>query len=149
MNILVAMDDSKYSEAAANAAIAHVRTGDTEVRLLCVLEPFPTALAGKIGGKDSPDFPSARLKLRDQAQDRLTKTAEKFRSAGFKTTFFVEEGDAREVILDYAEKWPADLIILGSHGRRGINRFLIGSVSEAVARSAQCSVEVVRIGSGR
>lgn len=145
MNILVAIDDSKFSEAAANAVIAQVKTGGTEITLLHVLAPFPVALAEKIGSKDSPDFPGARLKLRDQASELLTKTQEKFRSAGFKTTNFVEEGDAREVILDYAGRWPADLIVVGSHGRTGMQRFLLGSVSEAVARYARCSVQVVRI----
>ena len=149
MNILVAIDDSKFSEAAANAVIAQAKTNGTEVRLLHVLEPFPTALAEKIGSREAPDFPSARLKLRDQATDLLTKTTEKFRSARFKTSYFVEEGDAREVILEYAQRWPADLIVVGSHGRKGMNRFLMGSVSEAVARYARCSVKVVRIRPGQ
>jgi nucleotide-binding universal stress UspA family protein len=49
------------------------------------------------------------------------------------------------VILDDAEKWPADLIVLGSHGLKGLNRFLLGSVSDAVSRHAACSVQVVRV----
>ena len=52
MNILVAIDDSKFSEAAANAVIAQAKTNNTEVRLLHVLEPFPTALAEKMGSKE-------------------------------------------------------------------------------------------------
>jgi nucleotide-binding universal stress UspA family protein len=48
------------------------------------------------------------------------------------------------MILEEAERWDADLIMLGSHGRHGIERLLIGSVSEAVALHAECSVEVVR-----
>ena len=149
MNILVAIDDSEFSDAAANAVIAQVITGGTEIRLLHVLAPFPVALAERMGSKEFPDFPAARLKLRDQANELLTKTEETFRTARFKTTHFVEEGDAREIILDYAEQWPADLIVVGSHGRTGMDRFLMGSVSEAVARYARCSVEIVRIRSDR
>jgi nucleotide-binding universal stress UspA family protein len=52
-------------------------------------------------------------------------------------------GDPRTIILDVAQAWPADLIVLGSHGRRGLDRFLTGSVSEAVALHAHCSVEVI------
>jgi nucleotide-binding universal stress UspA family protein len=48
------------------------------------------------------------------------------------------------VILDEAEKWDADLIVLGSHGYSGWQRFLLGSVSHAVATHALCSVEIVR-----
>ena len=145
MNILVAIDESKFSEAAANAVIGQAKPNGTEVRLLQVLEPFPVALAETMGSKDYPDFASARLKLRNQARETLAKTAERFRSAGFKASVLVDEGDPREVILDYAERWAADLIVVGSHGRKGMNRFLMGSVSEAVARYARCSVQVVRI----
>jgi len=145
MNILIALDDSKFSEAAANALIAQVKTNDTEVHLLHVLEAFPVAMAEKMGSKDFPDFSGARQALRDQARELLTKAAEKFRTAGFKTTtHLVEEDDARDVVLDHAERWPADVIVVGSHGRKGINRILMGSVSEAVVRHARCSVEIVR-----
>ena len=53
-------------------------------------------------------------------------------------------GDPRSLILDTAESCGVDLIVLASHGRRGLDRFLMGSVSEAVATYARCSVEVIR-----
>jgi nucleotide-binding universal stress UspA family protein len=53
-------------------------------------------------------------------------------------------GPARGVILEEAENWGADLIVIGSHGYRGWQRFLLGSVSLAVVSHAKCSVEVVR-----
>jgi nucleotide-binding universal stress UspA family protein len=53
-------------------------------------------------------------------------------------------GNPKKVILDEAEKWGADLIVLGAHGMSGIERLLLGSVSQAVALHAQCSVEIVR-----
>jgi len=56
----------------------------------------------------------------------------------------IPTGDPRAVILDAARAWPADLIVLGSHGRRGLDRFLMGSVAESVAIHAHCSVEVIR-----
>ena len=126
MNILVAIDDSKFSEAAANTVIGQAKPDGTEVRLLQVLEPFPVPLAERMGSKDYPDFAGARLKLRNQATETLAKTAERFRSAGFKASVLVDEGDPREVILDYAERWPADLIVVGSHGRKGHEPVLDG-----------------------
>jgi nucleotide-binding universal stress UspA family protein len=53
-------------------------------------------------------------------------------------------GHAAEQILAAADKWHADLIVLGSHGRRGFSHFLMGSVAEKVAKEAKCTVEVVR-----
>lgn len=53
------------------------------------------------------------------------------------------------VILDCATEWRADLIVVGSHGRKGVTRFVLGSVSEAVARHAHCSVEIARLPGNR
>ncbi len=57
----------------------------------------------------------------------------------------VETGLVAETICDYAETWDADLIILGSHGRKGISHFLLGSVAEEVLKKAPCSVEVIKL----
>jgi nucleotide-binding universal stress UspA family protein len=65
-------------------------------------------------------------------------------SAGLKATVAVLSGNPKEVILEESKKWNADLIVVGSHGRHGFKRFLLGSVSEAVAMNAHCSVVVVR-----
>jgi nucleotide-binding universal stress UspA family protein len=70
--------------------------------------------------------------------------AKELRDAGFKAGTAIKVGDIREVIIDSAAEWRADLIIVGSHGQRGIQRFLLGSVSEFVARHANCSVEIIR-----
>ncbi|MCC7526935.1 MAG: universal stress protein [Candidatus Melainabacteria bacterium] len=54
-------------------------------------------------------------------------------------------GEPRQALLELAKTWPADLIVMGSHGRRGFEKAIIGSVSEAVAMHASCSVEIIRI----
>lgn len=56
----------------------------------------------------------------------------------------VENADAADGILDFAEKVRADVILIGTHGRSGLSRVLVGSVAEKVVRSAGCSVHVVR-----
>jgi len=56
----------------------------------------------------------------------------------------VEEGDPQAAIINYAARWHADLIVMGSHGKKGLDKALIGSVSETVLRHAHCSVEIVR-----
>jgi nucleotide-binding universal stress UspA family protein len=145
MKILLALDESPFAEAAMNTVITQVNPKDAEVYLLHVVEPFPVSLATKEGTLESPDFVAARLEQREHAKSLLSRATEKLHSAGFKVTSSVEEGDARDLILDLAETWHADLIIVGSHGRKGLDRLLMGSVSEAVARHARCSVEIVRI----
>jgi nucleotide-binding universal stress UspA family protein len=74
----------------------------------------------------------------------VERTANELRKAGFKADTAVEIGDARVVIVDAAAKWGADLIVVGSHGLRGILSLMLGSVAESVARHARCSVEIVR-----
>jgi len=148
MKILLAIDGSKCSEAATRLLTAQVKAENTEVRLLHVVEPFPESLAKEMGAKDYANFAGARLQRRTWAGELLAQAVEKLHTAGFKVTSSIEEGDPRSVILDAAEGWGADLIVVGSHGRTGLERFLIGSVSEAVARYARCSVEIVRIRSG-
>ncbi len=73
------------------------------------------------------------------------KAAERLRDSGLNATPILKEGDPKSRIIDLATEWHADLIVLGSHGRKGLNRFLLGSVSQAVARQAPCSVQIVRI----
>jgi nucleotide-binding universal stress UspA family protein len=80
-----------------------------------------------------------------QATELVKQVAKQLRDAGFTTSELVDFGDAKTIIIDNAAKWGADLILMGSHGWKGLNRFLLGSVSDAVARHAPCSIEIVRI----
>jgi nucleotide-binding universal stress UspA family protein len=82
--------------------------------------------------------------LIDLGKKRTDLAASRLHSAGFKAEPRVVESDVRNGILDTAAEWKPDLIVLGSHGRRGIAKFLLGSVAEAVARHARCSVLIVR-----
>ena len=56
----------------------------------------------------------------------------------------MRDGDPRSAIVDEAEEWGADLIVVGSHGYTGLKRWLLGSVAQSVVGHAPCSVEVVR-----
>ena len=79
-----------------------------------------------------------------QAELSAEHAAETLRAGGLKVTTRVVEAEIRTAILDVAADWQADLIVLGSHGRKGIQRFMLGSVAESVARHAPCSVLIVR-----
>jgi nucleotide-binding universal stress UspA family protein len=137
MKILLAIDDSKFSEAATQAVIAQYQRQGTEIKVLHVVDltlPIPTSSAA--------GFRRESLK---HGAELVQRTEQLLVKAGYKVLTAVEEGDPRSKILDDAAHWNADLVILGSHGRTGVNRFLMGSVSEAVAHHASCSVQIVRI----
>jgi nucleotide-binding universal stress UspA family protein len=145
MKILLAIDDSKFSKAAVERVIQQARPHDTEIRVLHVLEP-PSPLAARATPGYDPAFDAEWWeKEKERAQTLVEETAALLRSKGLKATAAVEEGHTKSKILDTANGWHADLIVLGSHGRTGLERFLIGSVSEGVARHAECSVEIVRV----
>ena len=141
MKIVVAIDGSDASDAAAQSVAKQFRSQDSEVRVLSVVEPITTVLVPQMAPGYYPELEDQKHK----AKELVERTAKMLAEAGFKVSALVAAGDAKTVILDEATEWSADLIIVGSHGRRGVGRFLLGSVSEAVARHAHCSVEIVRV----
>lgn len=124
--VLLATDGSQTSTAAAQALAVRPWPSDSEFRIVSVEEPWV--------------IKSSRL----EPQEAVTSAEQVLASAGLKASAEVLSGNAKEVILKEAQRWDADLIVVGSHGRRGFRRFLLGSVSEAIAMNAHCSVVVVR-----
>jgi nucleotide-binding universal stress UspA family protein len=148
MRILLAIDGSKFSKAATQAVIAGTRPRSAHVRVLHVVEPPSLLVVREMGGHDRVLDAVWEAETKE-AEALVTKVADELRSKNLKVTTTVEQGDPKSKIIDAASKWRADLIVVGSHGRTGLEHFLLGSVSEAVARHADCSVEIVRIPSKR
>lgn len=141
MKILLATDGSKFSEAATKAVLTQHRSPGTEVRVLSVV-PLPTLSAPpQMAASYAPEL---QEQVRE-AKEIVDRAVDALREAGFKANGEVIKGDVRDVIIELAKEIGANLIVLGSHGRRGIGRLLMGSVAEAVVRYAPCSVEVVRV----
>jgi len=128
--VLLATDGSETSAAAAHSLARRPWPEGSEFRVVSVEEPWAIKPSGVRHG--------------EQAQEAVSNAEQVLTTAGLKATGAVLSGNAKEVILEEAQKWAADLIVVGSHGRRGFKRFLLGSVSEAVAMNAHCSVVVVR-----
>jgi len=126
--VLLATDGSETSLKAARELSNRPWPEGSEFMVLTVEEPWVTK-------------PSSVVLNIESAEQVLI-------SAGLKPTVAVVSGKPSGVILNEAKKWNADLIVVGSHGRHGFKRFLLGSVSEAVAMNAHCSVVVAR-GSAR
>jgi nucleotide-binding universal stress UspA family protein len=116
-----------------------------EVRVVHIIELWPVHF--RTQAWDS-EISRVRQDKREEAERLLAHTAQQLRAAGFNVSTIAKEGDPKVDVIDVALKWHANLIILGSHGREGLDRFLMGSVSEAVALHAPCSVQIVRISQG-
>lgn len=145
MRVLLAIDGSKYSDAAVQRVIEQVRRDGTEVRVLHVIEPVRAYFSAEMIPHLVSHVPAIEDDREKEAHEFVEDAAEQLRNAGFRADGLVEIGDAKARIIDHAAEWQADLIVVGSYGLRGLDRFLMGSVSAAVVRHAGCSVEVVRI----
>jgi nucleotide-binding universal stress UspA family protein len=142
MRVLLAVDGSESSEAAAQMVLEQAHPSKAEVHVLNVLRPPTLLLAREMVG-----YPSLEntWEMQAYAAGELVKSvATKVRAKGIKTTSAVEMGEPRAKILEVAQAWHADLIVLGSHQRTRLARYLSDGIPEAVARRASCSVEIVR-----
>ena len=142
MKILLPVDGSSASHAAVEEITQRPWPTPSVVRVICAVPPYvPPAV----------EFVPAAATLDDIQQqekaeaERLAREAgERIASPGLSVETVVRDGDPRTAIVKEAEEWGADLIMMGSHGRTGLTRLLLGSVAQAVVAHAPCSVEVVR-----
>jgi nucleotide-binding universal stress UspA family protein len=139
MRILLAVDESEYSDAATKSILERPWPSGSVVRVLCVAQvyiPLPNAYGMQ-------NYEQEMQTLLKRAQDVVEQAAAKLGGIGTIDTC-VREGDPRTEIVEEGKSWGADLIVVGSHGRTGMKRWLLGSVAEHVVRHAPCTVEVVR-----
>lgn len=147
MKILLAIDGSPSSEAAVTEVASRFWPEGTEVKILSAV---------KVAIPYIPDpffiLETANLELREREFNHLTTAVERAAAQlresesgnGLKIETEILDGSPKEVIVDEAEAWGADLIVIGSHGYGNVKRFLLGSVSQAVAAHAPCSVQIIR-----
>ena len=150
MKILVPTDGSACSLAAARSLAARPWPAGTIFKVLSVEElvkmPIPTEASPLASIYPASLLEELIAAARTRAEDGAAAVRKILSEAapGTNVDSLIPTGDPRGVILDTAEAWPADLVVLGSHGLRGFDRLLMGSVSESVAVHAHCSVEVIR-----
>ena len=141
MRILVATDGSKYSEAAVRSVAQRPWPKGTKIKLVSVIAPSEFVIDPLYGVAEVTG--RADEVKKELAQEALSSAGRILNSAGLKSAGVALTGDAKARIIDEAKEWGADLVVVGAQGRSGIDRFLQGSVSEAVAIHAHCSVEVI------
>ena len=146
MKILLAVDGSDCSEAAAQELAKRPWPPQSEVKVITAVE-IPGPVGMEPWGMSADYFENLEGSIREAGKAVLDNTLLKLKTITDKTLKISSEiiqGSPAQVIVDEAESWGADLIVMGSRGLGVWNRLLLGSVSNAVVHHAKCSVEVVR-----
>ena len=144
--VLLAVDGSGHSKAAAEFLCADFLPQSTHLTVLSVAAPMVTELARKVLSPD--ELERLTKPAVDQAHKLVAAFREMFLKEGYAVATAVEVGHPSQTIVQQAERLRADLVVVGSRGLTGIDRYYLGSVSESVLKYAPCSVLVVRGGRG-
>jgi nucleotide-binding universal stress UspA family protein len=140
------VDGSNYSQAAAKAVAERPWPEGSVVKIISAIE-LPFVPTPETWALPNSYYVQLQKAAREQADSAIKDALDRIQLSQVAQIEVITEtidGRAEDVILNEAEKWGADLIVVGSHGYRGLQRFLLGSVSQAVATHAACSVEIVR-----
>lgn len=142
-NILVAVDESP--QAASGIDLATDLAKALKARLTLVHALDPAVLAASADDAGSVSVMEIELdELQAAGKELVEATAARIRKAGIEVDAIVRDGVPARVILDTAKRSNCDLIVMGTHGRHGIERFFLGSCAEAVLRESPIPVLVKR-----
>ncbi|WP_408629705.1 universal stress protein [Anaeromyxobacter oryzisoli] len=143
--ILVPIDFSPSARAALEYATFLAGKLDAELEVLHVWEPpgylGPDTLALLPVGSGEPAWEQTRAEVQRELEQQLARAVARPRAFSVR----VEAGEPSDTILRLAREGGVDLIVMGTHGRTGLSRLLIGSVAEAVLRRSGCPVLTIRV----
>lgn len=141
-NLMVPIDGSPTAQLAVEKAIGLARAFGSTVTVLFVVDPYPFTGVGSDFAYGQTQYLSA---ARAEATEALAAARIALEAAGIKVNAtLVEAHSTWRGILDAAESGAADLIVMGSHGRSGIEKLVLGSVAQRVVSHATVTVMVVR-----
>lgn len=141
--ILYATDYSKASAPALDEAVALAKQNGAELLVLHVIDPVPPYVAGEdIGGAEL--YMKLETTTKQQAQASMQKVMEKLKKLKVNAKSLLLRGTAHEQIVRTAKNRRANLIVIGTHGRTGLSKLLMGSVASRVVSMAHCPVLTVR-----
>lgn len=142
MRILLGIDGSAPSQDAIDEVARRPWPSPSTVRILCVIQPYtPPVTEVVLAG---PTLEEIWQHQATEAEQLATEAGERIAAPGLSVEATTRKGDPRTEIVDAADEWQADLIVVGSHGRTGLTRLMLGSIAAAVVAHAHCSVEVIR-----
>jgi nucleotide-binding universal stress UspA family protein len=138
--ILIAVDNSTCSEKAAKTGYGMAQTFGSAVALVNIIEPMPATINQDL--TLAPVFLDTYDNTEENSHELLKEIEKRF-GEGIETTYLSVVDSAAHGIINQAEEWGADLIVIGTYGRTGLYHFLMGSVAEHVARKAACPVLII------
>jgi nucleotide-binding universal stress UspA family protein len=144
MKIMLGVDESSFSQQTVQSVIDEFRPKGIEVQVVHAIEPISAYFSAEWFPHFVPQVERIEKDRLKQASTLVERACAKLRKAGFRSSKAILRGDPKAALLDRAAEWKPDLIVVGSHGLKGLNRLLMGSVSDAIVRHAACSVQVVR-----
>jgi nucleotide-binding universal stress UspA family protein len=140
--VLHASDFSAASRRAFATAVAMAKSLDAKLTIVYVLAPVgPTVPEQYL---DAVTLDQLNKQARHWSARQLDKLAGNAKRAGVRATTLLREGDPAHQIVRAGRSTRADLIVVGTHGRRGLQKFFLGSVAERVVAMALCPVVTVR-----
>ncbi len=146
-HILVPLDGSPLAETALTHAEGLARHLSSRLLLVRVAN-LPATLIGEVapmGGPMPPELIEDAINAEtDEAKEYLTKTAERLKGDGIETEWEVVEGDPSHAIIETAHTRNCDLIVMGTHGRSGLPRLVLGSVADRILRDSHLPVLFIR-----
>ena len=146
--ILIGIDDSRFADYAIAYGFELAQKLDAEVGLVHIIEPVPmmeaTDTAVGLPMEGGVDYVTPELmNLQQQGSETMLERAIKKYGHGQDISHFTEYGPTAEGIVDCAKKFHADMIVVGTHSRTGLDRFFMGSIAEHVVRYSPVPVIVV------
>jgi len=133
--LLVPTDGSRFSAGSTAKAIGLAKVYGARMKIISIVD---------VTDEFQAQAPDAVESLVNQARQQVDAVSKKAAESGVHTDSFVREGESYKVITSMAKKQAADMIIMGSHGRTGVKRLFMGSVTEKVIGHAPCPVLVVK-----
>jgi nucleotide-binding universal stress UspA family protein len=143
MKILLAVDGSECSDVVVEEVAKRPWPADSALRIISVAETLPPDELA-LSPRCREDIEKAARHRAQTIVERATTRLRESDARFFPISSTVVVDSPKDAIVEEAERWGADLIVVGSHGYRRPVRAPAGSVSQAVARQAKCSVEIVR-----
>ncbi len=146
MKVLIALEESECSRRALESVKERSWPEDSQFRIINVYEPMPAYGAEMYSPRAAESMMAAEAEMMKMKKTKLKETITDLKEnvPSCPVSGAILTGDIRTSILDEAKNWGADLIVLGSHGRKGLSKLFLGSVAEGVAGHADCSVEIVK-----